>query len=181
MAETSQEVIRRYLEDAITAEKSFQTQLQSFAGEGDDEEVRAVFLAHADETGRHSERLTARLKELGGSPSAAKGFLAGIFSSTPKTLQAAHQPQERTAQNLMTVFTIESSECAMYEALATVAAAAGDTATETLAREIQAEERQGAEAVWHFIPTRAKIAFNMLTVGETDPAIATRTSDDRVV
>ncbi len=181
MAETGQDVIRRYLEDAIAAEKSFETRLRSFAAEPDDDEVQAVFLAHADETRLHSERLTTRLEELGGSPSAAKGFLAEIFSLTPKAAQGAHRQEERIAHNLITVFTIESSECAMYEGLATVAAAAGDTATANLVREIQAEERQGAEAVWRFIPTRAKIAFNMLTIGETDPSIATRTLDDRVI
>jgi ferritin-like metal-binding protein YciE len=92
-----------------------------------------------------------------------------------------HTPEERTTQNLIIVFTVESSECAMYEALAAAAEAAGDTATETLAREIQVEERQTAEKIWRFIATRSKIAFNLLTATETDPSVNTRAADNRLI
>jgi ferritin-like metal-binding protein YciE len=78
-------------------------------------------------------------------------------------------------------FTVENSEYAMYEALAAAAEAAGDTTTETLAREIQAEEKQTAEKIWRFIPSRAKIAFNLLTAAETDPAVNTKAADNRLI
>ncbi len=68
MPETSNDVIRRYLEDAIAAEKTFETQLENFAREGDDEEVKAMFAVHAAETRRQYELLTARLEAIGGSP-----------------------------------------------------------------------------------------------------------------
>ncbi|MFL6353916.1 MAG: DUF892 family protein [Bryobacteraceae bacterium] len=181
MAQTSNDLIRRYLEDAIAAEKSFETQLQGFAREGDDEEVEAVFAIHAAETRRQYERLTTRLEALGGSPSTAKSFLAHVFGLTPKSAQVGHAPEERTTQNLMMAFTVENSEFAMYEALAAAAEAAGDTATETLAREIQEEEKQTAHKIWHFIPSRAKIAFNLLTATETDPSVNTRTADNRLI
>ncbi len=45
MAETSTDVIKRYLEDAIAAEKSFETQLQGFAKEGDDSLAQAAFIS----------------------------------------------------------------------------------------------------------------------------------------
>jgi ferritin-like metal-binding protein YciE len=181
MAQTSNHVVRRYLEDAIAAEKSFETQLQGFAQEGDDEEVEAVFAIHAAETRRQYDRLTARLEELGGSPSTAKSFLAHVFGVAPKSAQVGHASEERTTQNLIMAFTVENSECAMYEALAAAAEAAGDPATETLAREIQAEERQTAEKIWHFIASRAKIAFNLLTATETDPSVNTRAAGNRLI
>jgi ferritin-like metal-binding protein YciE len=181
MARTSDDVIRRYLEDAIAAEKSFETQLQGFAEEGDDEEVEAVFAIHAAETRRQYDRLTARLEELGGSPSTTKSFLAHVFGLAPKPVQMGHAPEERTTQNLIIAFTVENSECAMYEALAAAAEAAGDTATETLAREIQAEEKKTAEKIWHFLSSRAKIAFNLLTAMETDPSVNTRAADNRLI
>jgi len=178
------EVIRRYLQDAIAAEGSFESQLRTFSREGDDAEVQAAFASHAEETQLQHRRLTMRLEELGGSPSAAKGLLAHVFGITPgmspRIAQATHTPEERLAQNLVIAYSVEASECAMYEALASVAEAAGDAATERLAREIQDEERRAAEAVWGFLPSRAKIAFNMLTAWETDPAITTRAADDRV-
>ncbi len=181
MPETSNDVIRRYLEDAIAAEKSFETQLEDFAREGDDEEIKAMFSIHAAETRRQYERLTARLGELGGSPSTAKSFFAHLFGLTPKTPQVGNTTEEQTTQNLIMGFTVESSECAMYEALAAVAEAAGDDATQALAREIQAEEKQTAEKLWRLITSRAKIAFNLLTVAETDPSVNTRAQENRLV
>lgn len=181
MAEdTTNQVIRRYLQDAIAAESSFDTQLLEFSREGDDAEVQAAFASHAQETQLQYGRLAARLEQLGGSPSAGKSLLAHIFGMAPKMAQVTHTLEERTAQNLVIAYSVEASECAMYEALASVAAAAGDAATERLAREIQEEERRAADKVWSFLPSRSKIAFNMLTAWQTDPAIATRMADDRI-
>jgi len=163
MAETSVDVIKRYLEDAIAAEKSFETQLQGFSKEGDDPVAQSLFQQHAAETRRQYERLTARLEALGGSPSGAKSLLAHIFGLTPKTAQIGHEKEERTTQNLMMAFAVESSEMAMYEALATVATAAGDTVTANLAREIQTEEKTTAEKVWNQIASSAQQAYTRIT------------------
>jgi ferritin-like metal-binding protein YciE len=179
--ETGKELLRRYLEDATAAEKSFETQLRNFAKEGDDEEVQAAFLTHANETRSHHERLARRLEELGGQPSSIKTALADLFSTAPKLSQAGHVQEERVTQNLIAAFSVETGECAMYEALANAAAAAGDPETESLAREIQVQERETAERFFRFIPSRSKIAFNVLTPNEIDPAIETRAPDDRVI
>jgi len=181
LAETGVGVVRRYLQDAIAAETGFESQLRSFAHEGDDFEVQALFFGHAAETSRQVERLTARLQELGGSPAGAKSPLAHLFSSAPKIAQATHKPEERIVQNLIMAFCVENGERAMYEALATTARIAGDGATERLALEIAAEETTTAEKIWHFLPSRSKIAFNVLTAGEIDPSVDTRTVDDRIV
>jgi len=181
VAETSSSAIQRYLEDAIAAEKSFETRLRAFAGEGDDAEVQAAFLTHAEETRLQHGRLTARLESLGGSTSAVKTFLDQLFSFTPKSAQIGHSQEERLLQNILVAFALEKSECAMYEALATVASAAGDTVTEELARDIQAQESETADKLWRFIPSRSKIAFNVLTAGEIDPAIETKAPDDRIL
>lgn len=180
MAETSTEVIRRYLENAIAAEEAFETQLREFAAHRDDDEVQSAFAAQAGQTRRQHERLSARLQQLGGgTASKVKSILAHLFA--PQAVQATHAPEERTVQNLITAFAVESGECAMYEAFATIAAAAGDPATEALAREIQAEERAAADQIAAFIPSRSKIALNMLTVSETDPAVETRAPANRVL
>jgi len=180
LAEAEVEIIRRYLQDAIAAETNFEGQLRLLAHEGDDFEVQALFFGHAAETHRQIERLTARLQELGGIPSVAKSSLAQLFNSAPKMAQATHIPEERTVQNLVMAFSVENGERAMYEALAVTARMAGDLVTEQLAREIAAEEFVTAEKIWRFFPSRSKIAFNMATVGEVDPAVETKTADDRV-
>jgi ferritin-like metal-binding protein YciE len=181
VAETSSSLIRRYLEDAIAAERTFETRLRGFAEEGDDVEVHAAFLTHADETRLQHERLAARLEALGGATSSVKGFFEQLFALVPKFTQVGHSADERLVQNLVIAFAIEQSECAMYEALATVAVAAGDAGTEQLAREIQAQESAAAGKLWRFIPSRSKIAFNLLTAGEIDPAIETKAPDDRLL
>ena len=159
MPETSTDVIKRYLQDAIAAERSFETQLQGFAKEGDDEAAKAAFHQHAIETRQQYERLTARLEALGGTTSAAKSFLAHLFGLSPKTAQLGHVEEERTTQNLMMAYAVENSEVAMYESLIAVAEAAGDTQTAALAREIQAEEKRTAEKVWSLLPNAALSAF----------------------
>ena len=65
-------------------------------------------------------------------------------------------------------YTVENAEVAMYEALATVAQAAGDFGTEQLARSIQQEEMETAQKVWQHLPTAARAAFaRVVGVSET--------------
>ena len=51
----------------------------------------------------------------------------------------------------------------MYEALAAVAEAAGDSITENLAKEIQKEEKAAAEKLWKMIPNAAALSFVRVT------------------
>lgn len=173
MAESTTDVIKRYLEDAIAAEKSFETQLNTFAKEGDDPRAQALFHQHAIETRNQYERLTARLESLGGSTSTAKSLLAHIFSVTPKAASIGHEAEERITQNLMMAYAVENSEVAMYESLACTAEAAGDTETASLARSIQAQEKATAEKVWALIPSAATSSLARLT-GQSASATATR-------
>jgi len=159
-------VIQRYLADAIAAEKGFEAQLRAFAEEGSSEQVRHLFLQHAEETRRQSERLTTRLHALGGQPSSAKSLLAQLFAFTPKIAQIGHDIVDRVTQNLMIAYSVESFEVAMYEALTAVATAAGDHETALLARDIQQEERAAAGKVWELIAAWAHTSFNKLAATE---------------
>jgi ferritin-like metal-binding protein YciE len=181
LAESGQELVLRYLQDALATESVFEVQLREFAQDGDDDEVKATFATHADQTRHQRERLAQRLEELGASPVSGKSFLAEFRDIGPKLVHVGHIQEERTTQNLMMGFALEMGECAMYEALAVAAGAAGDPVTAALARGIQAEEWQTAGKLWRFLPSRAKIAFNMLTLSEVDPAVETRTSENRIV
>ena len=171
-----------YLQDAAAAEKAFEIQLREFAGfDGDDDEVQSLFAVHADETRAPRERLAARLHEIGEDLAPAKASLASILDLVPHIAQAGHASEERTVQNLIIAYTVEAGECAMYESLAGVARAAGDRATEALARDIQSQERRAADKIFHLLPSRSKIAFNMLTLTEVDPSVETKIADDRLI
>src|SRR5690349_5834212 len=95
-------------------------------------------------------------------------MLAHMMGMLPKAAQVGHGKEEQTVQNLMMAYTVECSECAMYEALATVARQAGDVETEELARSIQQEERATADKVWAHLPIAARIAFNRVTGGASE-------------
>jgi ferritin-like metal-binding protein YciE len=159
---STRDIIQRYLQDAIAAENTFESQLRGMAKEGDDPTAHALFQQHAEETRSQIDRLTARLQALGETPSTMKSFMAHMFAFAPKTAQMGHDEAERVSQNLMMAYAVEHSEIAMYEALATVAAAAGDEITASLAREIQAEEQRTADKVWSMIPAAANMSFSKL-------------------
>ncbi len=161
--ESSRDVIKRYLEDAIAAERNFETQLKTFSKEGEQTPVQNLFAEHAVETKRQYERLTARLEALGGSPSTVKSFFAHIFNFAPKAAQLGHDAAEKNSQDLIIAFAIENSEIAMYEELAIVAGFAGDAETESLARSIQQEEKTAAQKVWNLIDASCKQTFMKIT------------------
>ena len=144
----AKDLLAVYIEDAIAAEKSFETQLTGFAKESDEPELKTLFQQHAEETNGQYKLLTQRLDELGGSPSAFKSFLAHVFNFAPKVAQLGHEKSERVTQNLMMAYAVENAEVAMYESLATAAELAGDTRTEEIARQIQKQERETAEKIW---------------------------------
>ena len=153
------EVIKDYLQDAIAAEISFETQLRLFAEDAHHQsEVRQIFEQHADETRDQHQALTERLRELNGAPSGVKSFLAHMFTTAPTAAQTGREQEEKITQDLMIAFAVKNSEVAMYESLATVASAAGDGATENLARKIQGQERATAEKVWQQIGPAARRA-----------------------
>jgi ferritin-like metal-binding protein YciE len=164
MFERPDEILKRYLQDAIAAERTFESQLRTFSREADDPQLQRLFGEHADETRRQHEQLTARLEEIGGSPSAAKSFLAHLYGIAPRAAQISQEQSERNTQDLIIAFAVENSEIAMYEALAVAAMAAGDSETEQLARRIQEEERIMSAKVWRMVGPVARRSFDKLTI-----------------
>lgn len=156
---TANDVLKTYLEDAIAAEKSFETQLRGFSKDATDSSVRDMFLQHAEETKDQHRQLSARLEQLGGSSSTFKGVLAHLFAAAPKLAQVGHDEYERQTQDLMIAFAVENAEVAMYETLAEVCRVAADVDTEELALQIQKQERTTAEKVWAQIAPAARRAM----------------------
>jgi ferritin-like metal-binding protein YciE len=170
---TSSAAIRRYLEEALAAERGAEAQLRTFAGEGDDDDVKHAFAVHAEESQIQSQRLAKRLEEVGGAPQVPAHNLA----SSPALLQIGLAAEERIVQNLIAAYTEEATECALYQVLIDIAHGSGDEGTVTLARTIQAEAHRAADKFWSFIPSRSIIACNILTIGEIDPAVETKVGE----
>ncbi|HEY3742221.1 MAG TPA: DUF892 family protein [Bryobacteraceae bacterium] len=144
--------IRRYLEDAIAAEKSFETQLEGFAKEATMTQAQELFTQHAGETRSQYQALTERLEKLGGSTSSVKSFFAHLFNMSPKMAQLGHEEEERATQDLIMAFAVENAEVAMYESLSIAAEIAGDLVTSRLVKQIQAQEQAAADKIWPLIP-----------------------------
>jgi ferritin-like metal-binding protein YciE len=147
------------LEDAIAAEKSFETQLTGFNKEANNATVRQLFQKHAQETREQHLQLSSRLEQLGGSTSTLKSVLAYVFNVAPKIAQLGHDEYERQTQNLMMAFAVENAEIAMYESLAEACRLTGDRETEALAVRIQEQERATADKVWEQIGPAARRAM----------------------
>ncbi len=177
---TSLEVIVRYLNDSISAERSIRTQFRSCSKDGDDAEVQGFFESSANRAAVHAEALENRLAALDSAEHRGSNFLADMLAMAPKAAQLGHIAEERIAQNLMTGFSLSKSARAMYVALHSAAGAARDEQTAELASRFATEEENTAEQFWHFLPSRSKIAYNVLTAGEIDPSVETRAPDDRV-
>ncbi len=163
MAERSADVIKRYVADAISAGKSFETQLHRFAKEVDNEAAKAVLQKHAAETKQQYERLTGRLNKLEGSVLSARSLLPHIFGLGVKANQLGSDKKERASHELTITYAVENSLIAMYECLETMAEAAGDAETAELAGSIQAEQRVMAQEVWNLVPGVALDAHKRVT------------------
>ncbi|HTS77831.1 MAG TPA: SDR family oxidoreductase [Bryobacteraceae bacterium] len=159
MTEAQQAALMDYLEDTIAAEQNFENLLRSFGQITEDQELTQFFTRMASRASSQHQRLTDRLKALGGAPSGAKTALAMALGSAPAVAQAGYTTPEKSAQHLVMVYSAAAAEMAMYEALASAAAEAGDAETEKLARDLQAEEREDYEQVWQALPSTALVAF----------------------
>jgi len=177
---SSLQVIAEYLQHSISAERNFETQFQSCSKDGDDSEVQNYFESCAGRAGEHIQILEGRLTSLNATEHRTTNVFAELLAKAPKAAQLGHSAEERIAQNLIKGFSMSKSACAMYLALKSAAGAAGDEQTAEIAGRLAAEGESAAEGFWHFIPSRSKIAYNVSTAGEIDPAVETRAPDDRV-
>lgn len=156
---TSQEIITTYIQDAEAAERNFEDALATFGRTGEQGAVMSFFQWASAKAKTQHERLEARLRDLGSSPSTAKSILAHILAFSTTTAQIGQQPAEKNTQHLIMCIGAAAAEMAMYESLATVAATAGDAITERLARELQAEEKDDFDKAWALLAPTARDSF----------------------
>lgn len=160
--ESPQQVVLRYVQDCEAAERLFHHSLETFAHAGEQNQIKHLFERAATRAKTQHQRLEDRLRELGGEPSGGKSMLAHFLGLGPTIAQLGHEPAEKNTQHLMIAIAAASAEMAMYEALAVVSQAAGDTKTESLARELQAEEKDDYDKAWINLRESANAAFQLV-------------------
>jgi ferritin-like metal-binding protein YciE len=154
-----QETIVRYLQDAEAAERTFEDALAALSETGNQPEVQSALAGMAHKARTQHERLQARIEALGGSRSTVKSALAHTLGFAPRLAQLDD------TQNLLITIATAAAESAMYEALATAAAAAGDASTEQLARQLQIEEREDYQQASALLRQSAVQAFQQAMSG----------------
>lgn len=181
MTEKESGLLRQLLANAVAIEQSGEQRWREFAAAtGDDDEVRSLFEASAVSAVSNGQRVRLRLEELGAASDATNVQQPDdVLQAAPQIGQNARGVEERVLHNLMFTSAEKAGQCALYKSLGATAAVIGDSATAILAKEIEESERKILEGVGHLLPSRSKIAFNMLTVSEVDPAVETKAKDDR--
>ncbi len=145
----------RYLDDAWAVEKALVGMLKDMAAEVDDPEVRAMFEEHSRMTHDQEENLEARIRALGEEPSGSKGFFNMLMGKIGDMMQGAHDPYDKTTQDLVKSFAVENFEMGMYQALEAYANAIGDAETAQLARQHFEQESNTASRIWPLIAATA--------------------------
>ncbi len=181
MPENRSGLPRQLLASVAAAERSGEQQLHGFGATAqDDQEVQSLFAECAESARSHRQQIRTRLAELGAPDESEAQDFAAAQAVAPQIGRTVHAPEESLLHSLILASAMQAGRCALYRSLATAASVAGDSVTEVLATEIEQNEQSTLEKVRHFLPSRAKIAFNMLTVSEVDPAVETKAKDDRI-
>lgn len=159
MAETPQDRLIRYIQDAHASEIGIVTVLKDFINEVDNVQVKAVFQEHLAVTESQAQRLEQRLIALGSGASDGKGFLNTLMGKAGDVMHAMHDTKAETTQDLIKAYATEHLEIGMYKSLYSYASAVGDTQTAQLAKQIQAEEQEAADKVFPLITMTAQAAL----------------------
>lgn len=157
MEERNERLIR-YLQDAHAAEVGAMKILEDSADDAEaSPEVQALFREHRTITENQAARLEQRLEQLGSDKSATKGFFNTVMAKVADWMDSAHDDEDKTVLCVVKGYALENLEMGMYESLACYSESIGDTATASLARSLQAEERQSAEKLWPHIAKCARM------------------------
>ena len=159
MAETPQDRLIRYIQDAHASEVGIVTVLEDFIAEIENPQVKAAFQEHLIVTQSQAQRLEQRLVALGSGTSDGKGILNKLMGKVGDLMHAAHDVEDKTTQDLIKAYATEHLEIGMYASLASYAEAVGDTQTAQLALQIQAEEKEAADKIFPMIALTAKAAL----------------------
>jgi ferritin-like metal-binding protein YciE len=149
----------RYLDDAHAAEVGAAQALETFLKEANNDEARAEIERHMMQAKDHALRVETRLRELGGQPSGAKSFFNAMMGKLQDIMHAAHDPHDKTTQDLIKAYAVDHMSVGMYAALAAYSLAYGDHDTAAMAEQIMDEERRAADRCTPLITSAAADTF----------------------
>src|SRR2546430_2271944 len=109
----------RYIDDARAAEAGAVQLFDSFVREAKNKEARLAIEGVLMTTKEHELQLERRLREMGGQPSAGKGFFNQMLGKLADLIHAAHDDYDKTTQDVIKAYAASHLGVGMYAALAT--------------------------------------------------------------
>lgn len=140
-----EEQLIKHIDEAHAMEQNVLRMLDSMISTTDDPSILDALEHHKMLTHGHVDKMAARLRAHGASPSAVKqvGGVLGALAKIPVDLVRGEKP----GRNARDGFATEHLEIASYELLRRVAQKAGDEETAQVAKDIIAEEQQMADLI----------------------------------
>ncbi len=168
--------LRRGLGACVLLCRTAGREFRSLVPEGDDEDVQNFFQKQADVASDEAEYfLNYSAGEVDGT-----NDLSEFVTQIPLALASARIGEERILQGIIAVFTALNAKRAAFAGLRQLALENGVSDLAEAAAKVEAQAEEAAGCAWHFLPSRSKIAFNMLTLDEVDPAVDTKMAGDRI-
>jgi len=174
MADTSARDAKlvEFLNEAYAKEKQLEISLQAHAEVTTHDLYAKRLTDHLKETKSHATKLSRRIQQLGGTPTAAPiavpdaiGKAAGRVSESVAKARTAAQDrlqsarrtgeQARMLHNARDEFADEAQEIATYTVIDSLASAVGDKQTAKLARDIKRDEERMQKFLGDLIPELA--------------------------
>ena len=149
----------RYLDDACAMENGAAAVLQTFLDEANYPAAKQEIEAHLMAAKEHGLQIERRLRELGGHPSSSKGFFNNLMGKLTDMLHSAHDPYDKTTQDLIKAYAMAHLSVGAYASLAAFSRAYGDVTTGELAETIMGEALAAADRVRPHIAEAAAETF----------------------
>jgi ferritin-like metal-binding protein YciE len=170
---TTQDTIARYLHEAHAMELALVRTLEAHSAMAPTGTYRTLLERHLLETRGHADRIARRLADLGHAESPVEtgyGLAQRIvgqllaLGKAPLDLLRGASPEEKLLKNAKDECATEALEIATYDALETLARAAGDDLTARLAADHRADEERTLTALREHLP-----ALTAAVVGASPP------------
>lgn len=183
-----------FLNEAYAKEKQLEISLQAHADVTTHDAYAKRLTAHLRETKSHADKLSRRIKQLGGTPVAAQmavpdaiGTTAEKVSETVGKAKAAAQgrlqaargtgEQAKMLHNARAEFTDEAQEIATYTVIDSLATAVGDKDTAKLARDIKRDEEKMQKFLADLLPELAiNVSHDEIPISEIEGSAARSTA-----
>ena len=162
--EQPQNRLIRYLDDARAAEEGIADVLDSYSKEVRNDLAKCTFADHFITTKDQALRLEKRLRELGGTPTAAVPFFNKIMNMLGETIHSSGDEFDKATQDAIKAYTTEHLEIGIFAALATYAEAHGDLETAQMAEEMIVEQQRAADRFRRCIPECAAETYRQAAV-----------------